>query len=80
VIHAVEDQHRGSDYSNVIYIGAAPWCAKNEAFLARQAEAFLGGRSCPDFAPEDYEVDFSDRARLARPVASLGRAQMGFGL
>lgn len=79
VIHAVEDQHRGSDYSNVIYIGAAPWCAKNEAFLARQAEAFLGGRSCPDFAPEDYEVDFSDRARLA-DLSPLGRAQMGFGL
>ena len=24
VIHAVEDHHQGSDYSNVMYIGAAP--------------------------------------------------------
>lgn len=76
VIHAVEDQHRGTDYSNVIYIGAAPWCAKNESFLARQAEAFLAGRSSPDFAPEDYEVDFHDRAQLA-DLTPLGRAQMG---
>ena len=77
VIHGVEDQHNGSDYSNVVYIGAAPWCAKNEAFLARQAEAFLTGRSCPDFAAEDYEVDFTDRATLA-DLSPLGRAQMGF--
>ena len=27
---------RGSGYSNVIYIGAAPYCAKNAAYLARQ--------------------------------------------
>ena len=28
VIHAVEDHHQGSDYSNVMYIGAAPDCEK----------------------------------------------------
>jgi len=28
VIHAVEDKHGGSGYSNVIYIGGAPWCDK----------------------------------------------------
>jgi hypothetical protein len=43
IIHAVEDHHRGTGYSNVIYIGAAPWCAKNAAYLKRQAAAFMKG-------------------------------------
>jgi hypothetical protein len=77
VIHAVEDEHRGSGYSNVIYIGAAPDCAKNRAFQPRQAKAFLEGRSCPDFAAEDYEVDFVGRA-VEADLTPLGRRQMGF--
>jgi Protein of unknown function (DUF1479) len=76
VIHAVEDEHRGRDYSNVIYIGAAPWCEKNARFLTRQAESFLSGRSSPDFAAEDYEVNFKGRARLA-DLSALGQQQMG---
>ena len=76
VIHAVEDKHGGSGYSNVIYIGAAPWCDKNEAFAKKQAAAFLEGRSSPDFAPEDYEVGFAGRATAA-DLSPLGRRQMG---
>jgi hypothetical protein len=76
VVHAVEDTHRGRAMSNVIYIGAAPWCAKNAAFLPRQAEAFRTGRSSPDFAPEDHEVNFAGRATLA-DLTPLGRRQMG---
>jgi hypothetical protein len=76
VIHAVEAEHRGRDYSNVIYIGAAPWCEKNARFLPRQADSFLGGRSAPDFAAEDYEVDFKDRAQLS-DLSALGQQQMG---
>jgi len=76
VIHAVEDQHAGSGYSNVIYIGAAPWCGKNAAFAQRQAPAFLEGRSSPDFAPEDYELGFDGRAREEN-LSPLGRMQMG---
>lgn len=76
VIHAVEDVHRGREYSNVIYIGAAPWCEKNARFLPRQAESFLHGRSSPDFAAEDYEVDFTGRAR-AEDLSTLGQKQMG---
>jgi hypothetical protein len=76
VIHAVEDQHTGSGYSNVIYIGSAPWCDKNAAFAARQATTFLTGRSSPDFAPEDYELDFPARARL-EDLTPLGQMQMG---
>jgi hypothetical protein len=76
IIHAVEDEHKGSGYSNVIYIGAAPWCDKNAQFLARQAPAFLAGKSSPDFAAEDYEVDFEGRARQD-DLTPLGQMQMG---
>ena len=76
VIHAVENEHRGSNYSNVIYIGAAPWCEKNARFLTRQAESFLAGKSSPDFAAEDYEVDFKNRATLD-DLSELGKKQMG---
>ena len=62
--HGVEDVNRGTGYSNVVYAGAAPACPKNAAYLARQKEAFLEGRSAPDFAPEDYEVDFEGRATI----------------
>jgi Protein of unknown function (DUF1479) len=76
VIHSVEEQHRGAGYSNVTYIGAAPSCAKNAAFLQRQAAAFKEGRSCPDFAPEDYELGFAGRATAA-DLSELGLRQMG---
>ncbi|WP_077034755.1 YbiU family protein [Pelomonas sp. KK5] len=76
VIHAVEDRHGGTGPSNVIYIGAAPWCHKNEAFAQRQAAAFLEGRSSPDFAPEDYELGFAGRATLDE-LSPLGQQQMG---
>jgi len=76
IIHAVEAEHRGKSSSNVIYIGAAPWCPKNAAFLPRQAQCFLQGRSCPDFAAEDYEVDFEGRA-TEDDLTPLGRRQMG---
>ena len=76
IIHAVEDRHGGSGYSNVIYIGAAPWCDKNAAFAERQKATFLAGRSSPDFAPEDYELGFAGRATEA-DLTPLGRQQMG---
>jgi hypothetical protein len=76
VAHAVEDRHTGSGYSNVMYIGAAPECDKNRAFLAKQAQAFIAGKSSPDFAPEDYEVAFNNRATEA-DLTPQGRRQMG---
>ena len=75
VIHAVEDEHKGTGPSNVIYIGAAPWCEKNEAFASKQAAAFLEGRSSPDFAPEDYELGFEGRT-MKDQLSPLGQRQM----
>jgi hypothetical protein len=77
VIHGVEDKHSGDGYSNVMYIGAAPDCDKNRAFLSKQQPAFEAGKSSPDFAAEDYEVDFSGRFTLEM-LSPLGRSQMGY--
>ncbi|MDE3196725.1 MAG: DUF1479 domain-containing protein [Acidobacteriota bacterium] len=76
VVHAVEDDHTGQGYSNVMYIGATAGCAKNAAYLARQASAFLTGRTPPDFAPDDFEVDFKGRGS-ERDLTELGRSQLG---
>ena len=34
-IHAVQEEHSGEGYSNVIYIGASPYCEKKAAFLPK---------------------------------------------
>ena len=77
VVHGVEDIHQGNQMSSVIYIGAAPLCERNQTFLERQKPCFLEGRSSPDFAEEDYEMDFQGRA-LMEDLTPLGRKQMGF--
>ncbi|MDJ0686419.1 MAG: DUF1479 family protein [Alphaproteobacteria bacterium] len=77
IIHSVEDEHNGANYANVIYIGASPVCEKNRAYALKQKETFLEGRSAPDFAAEDYEVDFVGRATVD-DLTDLGKAQMGF--
>lgn len=76
LIHSVANAHTGTDFANVIYIGASPKCAKNEAYARRQAEHFMAGKSAPDFAAEDYEVDFKGRATID-DLTELGRRQMG---
>ncbi len=77
ICHAVGDKHSGKEYASVIYIGSAPDCPKNRAYLPKQKDAFLAGRSAPDFAPMDFEVDFKGRA-TERDLTTLGRTQMGF--
>lgn len=76
LLHSVADEHTGSDFANVIYIGASPVCGKNAAYAAKQAQAFRTGRSAPDFAAEDHEVDFKGRA-TPEDLTGPGRAQMG---
>jgi hypothetical protein len=76
VVHAVEDQHRGSGYSNVMYIAAAPACAKNSAYVRRQWASFARGESPPDFPADHFETDFAGRG-MAVDLSALGREQMG---
>ncbi len=77
VVHAVEHEHQGSEVSSVLYIGSAPWCDRNVRYLERQKQPFLEGRSAPDFAPEDYEIAYPNRATLD-DLTDLGKQQMGF--
>jgi hypothetical protein len=79
VVHAVENEHKGSGYSNVMYVASAPGCAKNTAYLAKQAPAFLSGKTPPDFAADDFEVDFEGRGTEA-DLTPLGRSQLGLSL
>ena len=76
VVHAVEDEHKGPGYSNVMYIGATVGCEKNTVYLPKQAAAFLDGRTPPDFPADNFEVDFVGRATEA-DLTPLGRRQMG---
>ena len=76
VVHAVENEHRGKGYSNVMYISSTPGCAKNTAYLAKQAPSFLSGKTPPDFAADDFEVDFKGRGTEA-DLTALGRSQLG---
>ena len=77
VLHGVEDVHRGTGYSNVMYIAPAPDCAKNRAYSDLQRPAFEQGLSAPDFAPDNFEVDFKNRF-LPEDLSPLGRQQMGY--
>lgn len=76
VIHAVENEHQGEFDSNVMYIAAAPWCEKNAAYLERQWSSFVEGKSPPDFAADDFEVDFDGRA-TPDDLTPAGREQLG---
>jgi hypothetical protein len=77
ICHSVADEHAGKEYASVIYIGSAPDCTKNRAYLPGQKAAFLAGKTPPDFAPMNFEVDFRGRA-TEKDLSDLGRRQMGF--
>lgn len=77
VLHGVEDVHRGTGYSSVMYIAPVPDCAKNRSYAALQREAFEAGQSAPDFAPDNFEVDFKGRFTKA-DLSPLGLRQMGY--
>ena len=75
VVHAVEDKHLGRNFSNVVYVGATPYCKKNLDYAKKQAKKFLEGKSPPDFAPEDYEVNYEGRIKL-NDLSNLAKKQM----
>ena len=75
VVHAVEDKHLGKNYSNVVYVGSTPYCKKNLEYTLKQSKKFLEGKSPPDFAPEDYEIDYKNRVKL-EDLSSLAKKQL----
>ena len=75
VVHAVEEKHLGKNFANVVYVGATPYCKKNLDYAKKQAQKFLEGKSPPDFAEEDYEVNYEGRIKL-NELTSLAKKQM----
>ena len=75
VVHAVEDKHLGRNFSNVVYVGASPYCKKNLDYAKKQTQKFLEGKSPPDFAAEDYEVNYRNRATID-DLTDLGKEQL----
>jgi hypothetical protein len=61
VIHGVAPVQDQQGWGNVMYIPAAPWCPRNEAYAPRVRAAFLAGESPGDFPQEDYERGWPDR-------------------
>jgi hypothetical protein len=61
LIHSVAPVKNQQGWGNVMYIPAAPWCAKNEAYADSVREAFLSGHSPSDFPAEHYEADWPNR-------------------
>lgn len=77
LIHSVEQKHEGDEYSNVMFIGAVPHCDKNEKYIELQKAHFVEGRSAPDWAAEDREVHYKNRA-TTDDLTDTGRKAMGF--
>lgn len=75
-IHAVDPVTDQRGWANVMYIPAAPHCAKNAAYAQRCGAAFRSGESPPDFAPEHYEVDWRARPDPSE-LSPTGRRQLG---
>ena len=75
VVHAVEDRHSGKGYSNVVYVGSTPYCEKNLKYAKKQSKKFLTGESPPDFASENYEVNYLNRA-TKKDLTDLGKKQL----
>ncbi|WP_341947563.1 YbiU family protein [Microbacterium sp. LWH11-1.2] len=61
MIHGVAAVENQEGWGNVIYIPAAPMCAKNAAYAKDVAERFRRGESPADFPKEDYEVEWANR-------------------
>jgi hypothetical protein len=76
MVHSVAPVKNQQGWGNVMYIPAAPSCAKNTSYSALVREAFLAGRSPFDFPEEDYEVDWPNRFQPDQ-LNEIGRRGLG---
>ena len=74
--HLVGDATERQRWGNVMYIGAAPGCPRNDAYRVTMLDRFERGASPVDFPSDDFEVDFAGRATVA-DLNDVGRAQFG---
>ena len=76
MIHSVAPVTDQQGWGNVMYIPAAPWCPRNEAYASEVRAAFESGSSPSDFPPEHYERDWTGRFSPA-DLSRTGRRGMG---
>jgi hypothetical protein len=76
IIHSVGEASNQNDWANVMYIPASPYCEKNAAYAQACGQAFLAGASPGDFAAEDYETGWTNRATVD-DLNETGRKQLG---
>jgi len=79
MIHSVAPVRDQKGWGNVMYIPAAPWCPRNEAYAASVRDAFRAGESPSDFPAEHYERDWPDRFAEA-DLNETGRRGLGIHL
>lgn len=84
MIHAVEVEHTGEQYSSVVYVGATPSTPANRAYVKEQLRLFNLGLPPQDFPKPDTAVKecemvgyIGEKAMLG---AEAGRRAMGYGL
>lgn len=75
MIHSVAPVTDQKGWGNVMYIPAAPWCPRNEAYAGHVREAFRTGSSPSDFPEEHYERDWVGRFPEAE-LNEVGRRGM----
>jgi hypothetical protein len=76
MIHSVAPVEAQKGWGNVMYIPAAPWCPRNEAYAASVRDAFVKGESPSDFPAEHYERDWPNRFQPA-DLNDIGRRGLG---
>jgi hypothetical protein len=76
VIHSVAPVNDQRGWGNVMYIPAAPMCAKNLAYARKVKEALEKGASPGDFPREDYEVTWLSRFTIA-DLNDYGKRALG---
>jgi hypothetical protein len=75
--HSVAPVTNQRGWGNVMYIPAAPWCARNERYAVAARHAFLNGDSPPDLPAEHYEREWTNRFHLDQ-LNDIGRRSLGF--
>ncbi|MFF4541116.1 DUF1479 domain-containing protein [Streptomyces aureus] len=76
MIHSVAPVENQQGWGNVMYIPAAPWCARNEKYAADVRHAFTTGSSPSDFPEEHYERSWNGRFTVDQ-LNGTGRRGLG---
>lgn len=74
LIHGVAPVRDQQDWGNVMYVPAAPMCAKNAAYARKVTARFAAGESPDDFPEEHYETHWTGRFTAAElnPIGRRG--------